>query len=320
MSRREVFNLPLPSTIKSALLKAGYETVDDLHATTGEALAKDLNIPVASTQIILSASQSQRAAPLTQSAATMVGGAIIKYSTLCKPVDVLLEGGLKRGFVLEISGPPGTVKESLAINLTHSLVQANEEVLFADMQNMTSPETIMASLGKFSTPPNHFKQMIKHLDVHTLPDLIIFFNQLSAYLQANPKIGLLVLNSFWFPFQSQPGLSPSARNALLTKIKDILTKACATTHLTVVITTQLATKLVNADGSPANFDTGSRAIMVPQPGNQYLPNGRTYRIILVPQSRTSGVVRLLSSPAHVQQHDHQPQAEEPYELIAGVMN
>jgi hypothetical protein len=31
----------------------------------------------------------------------------------------------------------------------------------------------------------------------------------------------------------------------------------------VVITTQLATKLLNPDGSPASFDSGSRAVLVP---------------------------------------------------------
>ena len=34
----------------------------------------------------------------------------------------------------------------------------------------------------------------------------------------------------------------------------------------IVITTQLATKLLNPDGSPASFDSGSRAVLVPQLG------------------------------------------------------
>lgn len=37
----------------------------------------------------------------------------------------------------------------------------------------------------------------------------------------------------------------------------------------VVVTSQLATKLLAADGSPATFDTGARAVMVPQLGTQY---------------------------------------------------
>lgn len=34
----------------------------------------------------------------------------------------------------------------------------------------------------------------------------------------------------------------------------------------VLVITQLSTKLLNVDGTPASFDTGSRAIMVPQTG------------------------------------------------------
>ena len=39
----------------------------------------------------------------------------------------------------------------------------------------------------------------------------------------------------------------------------------------VVITNQLATKLLTPDGSPASFDTGSRAVLVPQLGKLFHP-------------------------------------------------
>lgn len=40
MSRREITALSLPPSTMRSLLKAGYETTDDLNATTPEALAK----------------------------------------------------------------------------------------------------------------------------------------------------------------------------------------------------------------------------------------------------------------------------------------
>ncbi len=86
----------------------------------------------------------------------------------------------------------------------------------------------------------------------------------------------------------------------------------------MVIITQLATKLVKPDGTPGTFDDlGARAAMVPQPGmfpaldpllagvavtkslfylifalsdSGYLQNGKSYRIIIIPQTRTSGSV------------------------------
>lgn len=111
-----------------------------------------------STQAIFSATQLQtrRAAPLTQSAAFMVDNAI--YSTKFSQLDTLLGGGLKQGFILELSGPPGCIKELLAVNLVSSFIEESKHVIFVgksypsrrchpimtgpDMQNMTSPATL----------------------------------------------------------------------------------------------------------------------------------------------------------------------------------
>ncbi|KAI0032413.1 hypothetical protein K488DRAFT_49991, partial [Vararia minispora EC-137] len=68
----------------------------------------------------------------------------------------------------------------------------------------------------------------------------------------------------------------------------------------VVMTSQLATKLVHADGTSANFDTGAKAVLVPQLGQAHLPLARSYQVLIVPETRTTGSLRLLSYPAHVQ--------------------
>ncbi|KAI0792517.1 P-loop containing nucleoside triphosphate hydrolase protein [Abortiporus biennis] len=314
MSRRDLSTVALPPALRTALLRAGYETIEDVNSCTQEALAKEL------TQTILSATQRPKAAPSsTQSAAALVQDSSVKYSSSCRPLDKLLNGGLKRGCVLEISGPPGTAKESIAINFAASFTKNHQRVVFVDMQNMTNPDKLRHALKEKSPLPANTQQEIKYVKIHTLPELMMFLTQLPSYSKTNPSTALLVLNSISFPFQSLTGLPNASRNAIFAQVKDALTKACATSGLTVIITTQMSTKLLTADGSPANFDTGSRAIMVPQPGPAYLPNGRTYRIILVPHTRTSGVMRLLSSPAHVQGNDRQSLGEEPYDMIAGVI-
>ncbi|KAJ3485589.1 hypothetical protein NLI96_g4844 [Meripilus lineatus] len=265
----------------------------------------------------------------------------MKYSTLCKPVDALLEGGLKPGFVLEISGPPGTRKEALAVNLTRTFVEANKGVIFVDLQNMTSPEALKESLQRSTSLPPHHEQLVQYLNIHTLADFAIFLNQFQSVLDANPKVWGK-LQSFLMELSLVPRLD--FRNILLERIKQVLTKACASSRISVAITTQLATKFRNSDGTPATSDTGSRAVMVPQPGKfpqlkflpanglvtkslfylisglsdcVYLPNGKSYRIILVPQTRTSGTVRLLTWPTHVQGRNQQPLPEEPYEMVSG---
>ena len=77
-------------------------------------------------------------------------------------VNEVLGGGLPRGRILEISGPPGSFKEALALDYTRLFVEASEEVIFVgnlilfrstcqsafskirvpDTQNMTSLATI----------------------------------------------------------------------------------------------------------------------------------------------------------------------------------
>ncbi|KAH9074134.1 hypothetical protein EDB83DRAFT_2354973 [Lactarius deliciosus] len=57
----------------------------------------------------------------------------------------------------------------------------------------------------------------------------------------------------------------------------------------------MATKLLAPDGSPASFDTGSRAVLVPQLGGTYLPLNRTYRVLIVPETRTTGVLLRVGS-------------------------
>lgn len=47
----------------------------------------------------------------------------------------------------------------------------------------------------------------------------------------------------------------------------------------VVVMNQLATKLLNAENKPANFETGDRAILMPQLGDTWT-TAKTLRIVL----------------------------------------
>ncbi|EEB98484.1 hypothetical protein MPER_01996, partial [Moniliophthora perniciosa FA553] len=65
----------------------------------------------------------------------------------------------------------------------------------------------------------------------------------------------------------------------------------------VVITSQVATKLFNADGTPGQFETGATGVLVPQLGSTYLPSGRSYKVIIGRATEQTGFLRLLSSPS-----------------------
>ena len=67
--------------------------------------------------------------PPKQTAASMIAESE-KFPTCWSPVDKLLSGGISRGEVLEISGPPGTQKESFVIGVVKSFIEVDEAVLF----------------------------------------------------------------------------------------------------------------------------------------------------------------------------------------------
>lgn len=45
-------------------------------------------------------------------------------------MNKILGGGLPRGHILEISGPPGSLKESLALDFVRTFAEAGEGVMF----------------------------------------------------------------------------------------------------------------------------------------------------------------------------------------------
>ncbi|KAH9899185.1 P-loop containing nucleoside triphosphate hydrolase protein [Cubamyces lactineus] len=320
MSDRPLSTLSLPAPTLSALAGAGYETVQDLSNSTPEQLSKDLNIPLPASQAVFSATarpQGSRMLPMTQSAAAMMG-TTKQHSTGCPPLDRLLGGGLKRGFILEINGPPGSGKEQIAANAIKGYVEKKEQVLFVDMQNMISPATIKRILMSSPTAASDGMDLVRYLTLHTTTEFVIFMRNLTAYLEANPSTALLVLNSLSFPFQA-PTLTLQVRNAILEKLKHTLARACTSMGLTVIITSQLDTKMLEGNGQSGSAPPGSKAIMKPSFENYHFPTGRTYRVIIVPLTRTTGVMRLLSSPTHVPIRG-QPVPEERFQRIRGVIS
>ena len=160
-SSRSLLSLGLQKEILAALTRNGYENLRDLISVTAEGLAKgktslrinwqdfhtqkllDINIPIADAQALTDRCQTLQTPtlsyPMTQSAAVMVQHSH-KTSTKCTSLDKALEGGLSRGHVLEISGPPGSAKEQLLMNIVAAFIEVNEEVIF---------------IGRYSAPPIH---------------------------------------------------------------------------------------------------------------------------------------------------------------------
>ncbi|KAI0763463.1 P-loop containing nucleoside triphosphate hydrolase protein [Trametes elegans] len=317
MSDRLLSTLSLPPPTLSALAGAGYETVNDLSNATPQQLSKDLNIPLPASQAVFSATRPSVALPMTQSAAAMMG-TTKQYSTGCPPLDRLLGGGLKRGFILEINGPPGSGKEQIAAIAVRAFVECKQEVLFVDMQNMVLPATIKRTMMRNPTANSDGMDLVRYLAFHTTAELVVFMRNLTAYLEAYPATALLVLNSLAFPFQADMALKE--RYAILDRLKQTLARACTSLGLTVIITSQLVTKMLESHGEPGSAPPASKATMIPSFASNNFPSGRTYRVIIVPQTRMTGVMRLLSSPTHVPNRAPAFAGEEPYQRIRGVIS
>ena len=156
-SSRSLLSLGLPKDVLAALTRNGYENLRDLISATAEGLAKgktyntpnqlarfslskkkknhfsDINISIADAKALTDRCQTLQTPtsthPITQSAAVLVRHSL-KTSTKCSSLDKVLEGGISRGHILELSGPPGTAKEQLLMNIVAAFIEVNEEVVF----------------------------------------------------------------------------------------------------------------------------------------------------------------------------------------------
>lgn len=309
MHRRPISSLSLPPATLGALTRAGFETLGDLASVdSAEALSAQLRIPITQSQAVISASHtmgpptmaSQSLAFLTKSKA-----AAQLRTTMYQPLDALLGGGLRLGHVYELSGPPGAPKDVLALKIARSFLRAKEGALIVDCQNM-----INSDIFQGEDMDDGALDLISTTAVHSLAGLVLFVQNLPALLGRLPETTLLIFGGFSSPFQSS---SPAARGVALDRIKAVLSKICATNRLTVVTTCQCATKILNSDGSPSNFDSGAQAVMRPHPGPNYMPPGRSTRVLLVPNSPNAGNLRLLDSQGNDARRKPRP-SNVPYSL------
>lgn len=87
-----------------------------------------LNLPVFVCEDILSNARA-RIHTITRPAAALLDVVPTKY-LICDAIDDIMGGGLKKGNVLELSGPPGSPIERVVISLVRSFVKKGEGVIF----------------------------------------------------------------------------------------------------------------------------------------------------------------------------------------------
>jgi RAD51-like protein 2 len=213
-SRRSLLSLGYSRTILSALTRSGYETVQDISTSTPDGLARgvccytqkaqqltgwvyaDLNISLDVANEIYALSQKPSsptvALPVTQPASVMAQQTQ-KVPTGIAALDKILEGGVSRGHILEISGPPGSPKELVAMKIVSSFVNAREEVFFVGAWSLflsnNLPYHVYTDCQNMANP-SHLRGVIERLRCASLFDLGLI------NVQVLRKIALMPPNSY----------------------------------------------------------------------------------------------------------------------------
>ncbi|KAK7207296.1 P-loop containing nucleoside triphosphate hydrolase protein [Myxozyma melibiosi] len=107
-----------------------------------------------------------------------------KISSRIETIDTITRGGLSRGKVTEIAGPPGSGKTSFAIQFVVSAVLEHKKVLWIDTASCVPLARILAALPtEYTQDPALLDRYVKHLQLSSLPHLLIFVMRPPEYLK-----------------------------------------------------------------------------------------------------------------------------------------
>ncbi|QRW19534.1 DNA repair helicase RHP51 [Rhizoctonia solani] len=274
---RPIASLQINSAHRSKLMKNGYSTAADIQAVSVEELARDLGISLEDANAISAVAQTQPQIsshintdsvelPETQRTQLVIAGSqtaaeLLKVpasatalSTGNKTIDEILDGGVIKGSLLEISGVPERGTKYLLLRRESD---SRGDLPIESLKDVVSSLTV--DREKQTTTEVH------HARVKSLPELLSCVSKLPQYCVDHPGIKLVIMSQLSYHIQASR-ISLQAKGKLLTHIKQHLTKTCGTGQVAVVVTTSMAVKLINDEGQPANFSTGTKALLIPTLG------------------------------------------------------
>ncbi|OCF60756.1 hypothetical protein L486_00396 [Kwoniella mangroviensis CBS 10435] len=204
------------------------------------------------------------------------------------------------GMAIEVSGPPGIGKTAVALGiaLNARMTGINDaedderdpagEVLIIDTEGGITAERVRTAAEAITRTCSTLSRDILHgihfVRIPTQTQMMAFLLTLDEWLETHPKVNLIVIDTLSFHFR-QPGLDMSTRRRMMEllwlphRVKQKIGQATTLHHCAVIVCNQMATKLMTAENKPANFDTGDRAILMPQLGDAWT-TGKTLRLCL----------------------------------------
>ncbi|OCF41866.1 hypothetical protein I317_04276 [Kwoniella heveanensis CBS 569] len=207
-------------------------------------------------------------------------------------------GSIVPGMTIEVCGPPGGGKTTVVLGIVLSArmatvsgrgsmvnggdeVEEAGEVLLIDTEGGIAAERIHAMaeiLTRTNVSPRDLTRGIHFIRIHTQVQMIGFIHTLDEWLDEHPNVNLVVIDTLSYHFR-QPGLEMGARRRVMELVKQKIGQATTVHRCAVVVCNQLATKLLTFENKPANFDTGDRAVLMPQLGDAWT-TGNTLRLLL----------------------------------------
>ncbi|WWC89201.1 uncharacterized protein L201_004119 [Kwoniella dendrophila CBS 6074] len=200
------------------------------------------------------------------------------------------------GMSIEVAGPPGSGKTCLALGIAlnarmtvasgnrNEFIDGGEagEVLIIDTEGGITAERVRSAAEAMtrtcSTLPRDIIHGIHFVRIPTQAQMVAFLYTLDDWLEAHEKVNLIIIDTLSYHFR-QPGLDMSTRRRMMELVKQKIGQATTLHRCAVIICNQMATKLLTAENKPANFDTGDRAILMPQLGDSWTI-GKTLRLVL----------------------------------------
>ena len=161
MASRPLTSLALPSRVLGKLTALGYTAISEIRDLDADSLANgpwfssihtsatrftsllrttELKLPIEACLEILSACNASSSTAIagvlpSQAASTLLANRAA-FGCGVPSLDSLINGGLKKGEMLEISGPPGSGKTQLALEFVKEAVSTRDEVLVMGLSHI----------------------------------------------------------------------------------------------------------------------------------------------------------------------------------------
>ena len=251
---------------RQILRKAGFTSVKSVLALSPTDLSKELELDLAATYKLI----EELRGPITtqkskiENAFDMLQNhdlaGVRHITTLCRPLDLILEGGIPRRAVTELCGAPGSGKTQLcmqvavAVTIPEACAGLEGEALYLDTEGSFSPLRAQAMASALSAHLKHqtkgemaipsTDEILSSIHVcraHDSGDQLAFLRNLPHFLKTHPKVKLVVIDSVAHHFRHDFA-DFSQRGKILSSMAHSLNTIANDFDLVVLVTNHMTTR------------------------------------------------------------------------------